>query len=62
MCGYLGKTQILALQFIPAAKLQLLGSSENNFMFGDHHNTRNCVKVHSVRKVRTYLRRLKRGW
>jgi hypothetical protein len=33
--------QIFTLQFITAAKVQLLGSNGNNIIVGGHHNMRN---------------------
>lgn len=40
-----------ALWVIRIAKLWLWSSSEHNFMVGDHHNIRNYIKGHSIRKI-----------
>jgi hypothetical protein len=37
-------TQIFTPWFITVAKLQLWSSSENNFIAGNFHNIRNCIK------------------
>ena len=43
--------QISTLQFTTVAKLQLRSSNKNDFLVGSHHNMRNVLKGHSIRKV-----------
>lgn len=37
-------SKVFTLWFIKVGKLQLYRSNKNNFMGGDHHNIRDCIK------------------
>lgn len=48
---------ILHIYMIQNISNLVMKRQQNNFMAGDHHNVRNCIRrSHSIRKVINYFR------